>query len=109
MECRTSPKRRYSECFAVSIGVYAVFLNTRASRNSSKGLKETLLDRVVNMPAIVDPTPAKCSRDSQTRSKVFITIRAIYWACAGKQIYGVKHVWFLLYSYNDVHVYTYDT
>ena len=57
MECRTSPKRKYSVCFAVGIGVCAVFLNTRASRNSSKGLKETLLDRVVNTPAIVDPPP----------------------------------------------------
>ena len=38
-----SSKRRNSECFPVSIGVYASFLNRRASRNCSEGLVDTLL------------------------------------------------------------------
>ena len=37
-----------SECFPVSIGVCADFLNRRASRYGSKGLEEMLLDRVAN-------------------------------------------------------------
>ena len=40
--------------FPVSISVCPSFLSRRASRNCSKGLEETFLDRVVNESAIVD-------------------------------------------------------
>ena len=47
-------EQRDSECLPVSIGVCAAFPSRRASRNSSKSLKETLLDVVANESAIVN-------------------------------------------------------
>ena len=45
-------REKGSECFPVSIGVCAAFPSRGASRNSSKGVEETLIDRVASESAL---------------------------------------------------------
>ena len=56
----------------VSIDDCAAVPSRRASRNCSRGLEETLFDRVVNESAIVEFS--RFSHDHLTGSEVFLTI-----------------------------------
>ena len=80
-------------CVPVRVGVCAAFFSRRASRNGRKGRKVTFFDDVENESAIIIIIYlfiflfARVTVSPEVKFLfLFYNDRAIYWACAGKNI-----------------------